>query len=182
MPAYAALPHAPGSASLAPNHSESMKTTRPIRPAHGFTLVELLVVIAIIAVLAAMGFAGAQAAINKAKKTKARKICVTLDQAVMSFYNEYGFLPTNPDPSEDARKPSRPTLTRARTDRNPARLRNRQRDPEREEDPLLRGRRSQGRQGRHQVRHPPAATWSPASSTRGVAPTACCSMGTTMTT
>jgi len=73
-----------------------MKTTRPIRPAHGFTLVELLVVIAIIAVLAAMGFAGAQAAINKAKKTKSRKISVTLDQGVMSFYSEYGFLPTNP--------------------------------------------------------------------------------------
>jgi prepilin-type N-terminal cleavage/methylation domain-containing protein len=74
-----------------------MRTTQLSRhPARGFTLVELLVVIAIIAVLAAMGFAGAQAAINKAKKTKARKICVTLDQGVMAFYNEYGYLPTNP--------------------------------------------------------------------------------------
>jgi prepilin-type N-terminal cleavage/methylation domain-containing protein len=74
-----------------------MKTTRPHRSRPGFTLVELLVVIAIIAVLAAMGFAGAQAAINRARKTKARKVCVTMDQAVMSFYDEYGFLPTNPD-------------------------------------------------------------------------------------
>jgi prepilin-type N-terminal cleavage/methylation domain-containing protein len=74
-----------------------MKTTRLPRTYKGFTLVELLVVIAIIAVLAAMGFAGAQAAINRARKTKARKVCVTMDQAVMSFYDEYGFLPTNPD-------------------------------------------------------------------------------------
>ena len=74
-----------------------MKTTRLSRPAHGFTLVELLVVIAIIAVLAAMGFAGAQAAINKAKKVKARKICVTLEQGVIAFYNTYGYLPTNPE-------------------------------------------------------------------------------------
>lgn len=63
------------------------------RPRRGFTLVELLVVIAIIAVLAAMGFAGAQAAISRAKKTKARKICVTMDQAVLSFYDEYGHMP-----------------------------------------------------------------------------------------
>jgi len=74
-----------------------MKTTRPHRSRKGFTLVELLVVIAIIATLAAMGFAGAQAAINRARKTKARKICVTMDQACMSFYDEYGHLPTNPD-------------------------------------------------------------------------------------
>ena len=74
-----------------------MKTTRLSRPVQGFTLVELLVVIAIIAVLAAMGFAGAQAAISKAKKVKARKICVTLEQGVMAFYNTYGYLPTNPE-------------------------------------------------------------------------------------
>ena len=74
-----------------------MKTTRPHRSRKGFTLVELLVVIAIIAVLAAMGFAGAQAAINRARKTKARKVCVGMDQAVLSFYDEYGHLPTNPD-------------------------------------------------------------------------------------
>lgn len=77
-----------------------MKTTRTSRSRNGFTLVELLVVIAIIAVLAAMGFAGAQAAINRAKKTKAAKICVSLDQAVMTFYDEYGFLPTNPTDSD----------------------------------------------------------------------------------
>jgi prepilin-type N-terminal cleavage/methylation domain-containing protein len=71
-----------------------MNTSILRRPARGFTLVELLVVISIIAVLASMGFAGAQAAINKAKKTKARKICVTLDQAVLAFYDEYGRLPT----------------------------------------------------------------------------------------
>jgi hypothetical protein len=40
-----------------------------------------------------MGFAGAQAAINRAKKTKARKICVTMDQAVLAFYDEYGHMP-----------------------------------------------------------------------------------------
>jgi prepilin-type N-terminal cleavage/methylation domain-containing protein len=59
----------------------------------GFTLVELLVVITIIAVLAAMGFAGANAAINKAKKTQALNVCTSLAQAVISFYDEYGALP-----------------------------------------------------------------------------------------
>jgi len=58
-----------------------------------FTLVELLVVISIIAVLAAAGFAGAKAAIDKAHKVKARKVCTTVDQAVLTFYDEYGHLP-----------------------------------------------------------------------------------------
>lgn len=78
-----------------------MKTTRQYRSRKGFTLVELLVVIAIIAVLAAMGFAGAQAAINKARKTKARKICVSMDQAVLSFYDENGHLPAMSEETRD---------------------------------------------------------------------------------
>jgi len=61
----------------------------------GLVLGYLTLVLGVI--LPAMGFAGAQAAINRARKTRARKVCVTIDQAVMSFYDEYGFLPTNPD-------------------------------------------------------------------------------------
>jgi len=61
--------------------------------AHGFTLVELLVVIAIIAVLAGAGLAGIKAAIDRAHKTKAMKVCQSIDTAVTNFYDEYGHLP-----------------------------------------------------------------------------------------
>jgi prepilin-type N-terminal cleavage/methylation domain-containing protein len=67
---------------------------RPFRQsAHGFTLVELLVVISIIAVLAAAGLAGIKAAIDRAYKTKAMKMCQGIDTAVTNFYDEYGRLP-----------------------------------------------------------------------------------------
>lgn len=71
----------------------TMRRRFPNRLRRGFTLVELLVVVAIIAVLASMGFAGAKAAINNARKVKARKMCVAMDTAVLAFYDEYGHLP-----------------------------------------------------------------------------------------
>ena len=93
----------PGNAALVwpPSLIAAMKIPTLNRPFRGFTLVELLVVIAIIAVLAAMGFAGAQAALNRAKKMKARKICVTMDQAVLGFYDDYGHMPGLGDANAD---------------------------------------------------------------------------------
>lgn len=71
-----------------------MKNTSTLTPRrHGFTLIELLVVIAIIAVLAAMGFGAGSMAINKAKKTKAKKDCIDLVNAIQAYYDDYGHLP-----------------------------------------------------------------------------------------
>lgn len=67
--------------------------THTLRRKNGFTLVEILVVIAIIAVLAGAGFAGATAAIQKAKKTSAMATCVAIESAVNNFYTEYGGMP-----------------------------------------------------------------------------------------
>ncbi len=69
------------------------------RRAHGFTLVELLVVISIIAVLAAAGFAGGTAAIQKARKVTALASCAALESAVNNFFTEYGSMPS--DATED---------------------------------------------------------------------------------
>ena len=69
-----------------------MKTTAK-RRSRGFTLVELLVVIAIIAILAGAGFAAGNAAIEKARKVTAQAAAVALEQAITSFYAEYGSMP-----------------------------------------------------------------------------------------
>ncbi len=60
----------------------------------GFTLVELLVVITIIAVLAGAGFAAGSAAIQRAKKATALATIVGLEQAVNTFFIEYGSIPS----------------------------------------------------------------------------------------
>ena len=64
-----------------------------VRRAHGFTLVELLVVISIIAILAAAGFGAAQKAIQSAKKVKCLTTCTAIETAVNNFYTEYGIMP-----------------------------------------------------------------------------------------
>lgn len=71
-----------------------MKPKRPIHRFRGFTLVELLVVIAIIVVLAGLAFTGVAAAKRQAKKADARNVCTQLDQAIISFYDDYSFLPS----------------------------------------------------------------------------------------
>jgi prepilin-type N-terminal cleavage/methylation domain-containing protein len=63
------------------------------RRTNGFTLVELLVVIAIIAVLAAAGFSAGNAAIQKAKRTKATATATAIEAAVNDFFTEYGSMP-----------------------------------------------------------------------------------------
>ena len=65
------------------------------RRASGFTLVELLVVIAIIAVLASAGFAAGNAAIQKAKRTKAQATATAIESAVNNFFTEYGTMPVD---------------------------------------------------------------------------------------
>jgi prepilin-type N-terminal cleavage/methylation domain-containing protein len=59
----------------------------------GFTLVELLVVIAIIAILASVVVAGANGAINAAKRVKANNAAAQLQTAIMNYYTEYGVYP-----------------------------------------------------------------------------------------
>jgi prepilin-type N-terminal cleavage/methylation domain-containing protein len=66
---------------------------RFVRRPQGFTLVELLVVMAIIAVLASAGFGAGNAAIQKARKTKALAAAVAIETAVNNFYTEYGSMP-----------------------------------------------------------------------------------------
>ncbi|MES2995759.1 MAG: type II secretion system protein [Verrucomicrobiota bacterium] len=63
------------------------------RRAAGFTLIELLVVIVIIAVLAAAGFAAGNAALQRARRTKALSAATAMDQAITLFYSEYASMP-----------------------------------------------------------------------------------------
>lgn len=71
-----------------------MKPKQPIHRLRGFTLVELLVVIAIIVVLAGLAFSGIASARKKAKMADARNVCTQMDQAIISFYDDYSFLPS----------------------------------------------------------------------------------------
>jgi prepilin-type N-terminal cleavage/methylation domain-containing protein len=75
------------------NNQSTMKTPS-YRRQNGFTLVELLVVITIIAVLAGAGFAAGNAAIQKAKRVTAQATATAIEQAINSFYTEYGAMPT----------------------------------------------------------------------------------------
>lgn len=63
------------------------------RKTKGFTLVELLVVIAIIAVLAALATPAILSGIERARVTRATSICNAFETAVISFENEYNYLP-----------------------------------------------------------------------------------------
>lgn len=72
--------------------------------AKGFTLVELLVVIAIIASLATLATPVILKALTKAKIVTAQNICVSLENAVDRFENDYSYLPFGGGgeaPSED---------------------------------------------------------------------------------
>lgn len=60
---------------------------------NAFTLIELLVVIAIIGLLAGLLFPAVTAALNTAKKTKAKTTCQNIETAIMIYFNEYNKLP-----------------------------------------------------------------------------------------
>jgi len=47
----------------------------------------------LLVVLATVGFVGAKTAVARAKEVKTRRICMTMDQAVLAFHDEYGQLP-----------------------------------------------------------------------------------------
>ena len=59
----------------------------------GFTLIELLVVILVMAILAALLFQGIRAAMEMAKKTKAKTEVKGIAMALESYYNEYRVWP-----------------------------------------------------------------------------------------
>jgi prepilin-type N-terminal cleavage/methylation domain-containing protein len=64
-----------------------------MKRAHGFTLVELLVVISIIAILASLALPAMNNAINSAKKTTAKNQVVQIATAIAAYETEYGRLP-----------------------------------------------------------------------------------------
>jgi prepilin-type N-terminal cleavage/methylation domain-containing protein len=65
------------------------------RPLSGFTLIELLVVIAIIAILAGLSLAGLSGAMRTVRKSEVRAMLNQTKLAVISYYSDYGFYPTN---------------------------------------------------------------------------------------
>lgn len=69
-------------------------TNRSPSAAHGFTLIELMVVIAIIAVLIGLSVPVYQSVQTSAKKTQAKNDLVQIVTAVNAFYTEYGRYPT----------------------------------------------------------------------------------------
>lgn len=64
-----------------------------LRPASGFSLVELSVVVAILAVVAALGLEAAANFVNKTSSSVTRDRMVQIDQAIAQFFRIYGRLP-----------------------------------------------------------------------------------------
>src|SRR5947208_11597536 len=72
----------------------------PAAKAHGFTLIELIVVILIIATLAALLVPAAQRTLDRAKSAQAKNDVTQIVTAVNAYYTEYGKYPiaTNDTP------------------------------------------------------------------------------------
>jgi prepilin-type N-terminal cleavage/methylation domain-containing protein len=69
----------------------------PASRAHGFTLIELIVVILIIATLAALFMSAAQRTIDRAKSAQAKNDVTQIVTAVNAYYTEYGKYPIATD-------------------------------------------------------------------------------------
>src|SRR5947208_3995855 len=65
----------------------------PAARAHGFTLIELIVVILIIAALAALLVPAASRTLDRAKRAQAKNDVIQIVTAVNAFYTEYGKYP-----------------------------------------------------------------------------------------
>src|SRR5438270_6244058 len=65
----------------------------PATKAHGFTLIELIVVILIIATLAALLVPAASRTLDRAKSAQAKNDVTQIVTAVNAFYTEYGTYP-----------------------------------------------------------------------------------------
>lgn len=81
-------------------------TTAPRIPRSGFTLVELLTVIAIIGILAAMLMTGLPAAMNAAKKGKAKTEMASIVNAIQAYDADYSRLPAPKDERDFAAVPA----------------------------------------------------------------------------
>ena len=64
-----------------------------IKPCHGYTLVEILVVIAIIAVLASISVPIGMRMINKGKAVEAKSQMMEIVLANQAYYRDYGTTP-----------------------------------------------------------------------------------------
>src|SRR5437588_12883290 len=65
----------------------------PATRAHGFTLIELIVVILVIATLAALLVPAAQRTLDRAKSAQAKNDVTQIVTAVNAYYTEYGKYP-----------------------------------------------------------------------------------------
>jgi prepilin-type N-terminal cleavage/methylation domain-containing protein len=88
-----------------------MITTAPRSLRLGFTLVELLTVIAIIGILAAMLMTGLPAAMNAAKKTKAKTEMASIVNAIQAYDADYSRMPISKDQQDWLNNTSKGDIT-----------------------------------------------------------------------
>jgi len=77
---------------------------RPLPPAPGFTLIEMMVVLVIVSILAAVAYPAYTDAVRKAKRTEGRAALMQLMQQEERYYSQHnsyiGFSAASTDPDE----------------------------------------------------------------------------------